>query len=242
MLIAQTPQTSGWDAYGNAADLRGSILRIHPDESTRGYSIPAGNFGERFAAYFRSKGDSDLASAYADPARVRPEIYVKGTQNPYSLFVDPVRRWLAWGDVGPDQGKQSEEYNLTREAAFAGWPYYAGEEDMAGDGIGARFRGSTRALAEARSEFRFRVLPGCTSNPGPGSPRTRSRPLCREWPGFAFPGRSARRGPVPDPGLVGKRQCGATVGVFGALRVGQLTQNAGRDVLTPTQLRIPYKT
>jgi hypothetical protein len=31
---------------GNTADLRGGILRIHPDGSPRGYGIPKGNFGE----------------------------------------------------------------------------------------------------------------------------------------------------------------------------------------------------
>jgi hypothetical protein len=63
---------------------------------------------------------------------VKPEIYIKGTRNAYTLALDPVRRWLAWGDVGPDQGKISEEYNLAKEPVFAGWPYFAGEENMAG--------------------------------------------------------------------------------------------------------------
>jgi cytochrome c len=117
---------------GNTADLRGGILRIHPDASAKGYSIPAGNFGQHFSAYFKSQGDDDLAAQYADTAKVKPEIYVKGTRNAYTMTVDPVRRWLTWGDVGPDQGKISEETNLVRKPAFAGWPYFAGEEDMGG--------------------------------------------------------------------------------------------------------------
>lgn len=115
---------------GNTADLRGGIIRIHPDESTKGYSIPAGNFGAYFHDYFTQKGQADLAAKYADTNVVKPEIYIKGTRNAYTMFVDPIRRWVAWGDVGPDQGKVSEEYNLFKNPVFAGWPYYAGEEDM----------------------------------------------------------------------------------------------------------------
>jgi glucose/arabinose dehydrogenase len=117
---------------GNTADLRGGILRIHPDESAKGYSVPAGNFGEKMAAYYKTQGKPDVAALFSDTAKVKPEIYVKGTRNAYTIFVDPVRRWLAWGDVGPDQGKVSEEANLVKEPVFAGWPYFAGEEDMVG--------------------------------------------------------------------------------------------------------------
>jgi glucose/arabinose dehydrogenase len=117
---------------GNTADLRGGILRIHPDDSPKGYSIPKGNFGERFAAVFKEQGKADLAAVYADTAKVKPETYVKGTRNAYTVTLDPVRRWLTWGDVGPDQGRVSEEYNLVHQAEFTGWPYFAGEENMAG--------------------------------------------------------------------------------------------------------------
>ncbi len=118
---------------GNTADLRGGILRIHPDErAAGGYTIPKGNFGERFAARLQTEGNADLARQYADTAKVKPEIYVKGTRNAYSVTLDPVRRWLAWGDVGPDQGRVSEEYNLVKEPFYMGWPYFAGEENMAG--------------------------------------------------------------------------------------------------------------
>lgn len=119
---------------GNTADLRGGIYRIHPDDSPRGYSIPEGNFGPRMAAHFAAAGNAALASQYLDTAKVKPEIYVKGTRNAYTLSLDPVRRWLAWGDVGPDQQKVSEEHNLVKEPVFAGWPYYAGQEDMAAQG------------------------------------------------------------------------------------------------------------
>ncbi|MDB5104886.1 MAG: glycosyl hydrolase [Fibrobacteres bacterium] len=117
---------------GNTADLRGGILRIHPDESAKGYSIPSGNFGEHLSKWFKAQGNADLAAQYADTAKVKPEIYVKGTRNAYTMTLDPVRRWVTWGDVGPDQQKISEENNLVKEPYYMGWPYFAGEEDMGG--------------------------------------------------------------------------------------------------------------
>lgn len=116
----------------NTADLRGGIIRIHPDDSPKGYSIPKGNFGEFFAAKFRAAGNETLAKQYENPAMVLPEIYVKGTRNAYTISLDPVRRWLTWGDVGPDQGKVSEEYNLVKTPVYGGWPYFAGEQNMGG--------------------------------------------------------------------------------------------------------------
>jgi glucose/arabinose dehydrogenase len=116
---------------GNTADLRGGILRIHPDDRLpAGYSIPAGNFGAHFAAKLQAQGNATLAKDYADPAKVRPEIYVKGTRNAYSMSLDPVRRWLSWGDVGPDFGAVSEENNLVKEPFYTGWPYFAGKLDL----------------------------------------------------------------------------------------------------------------
>lgn len=117
---------------GNTADLRGSILRIHPDESAKGYSIPAGNFGAHYSAWYKAQGKPDVAALFADTAKVKPELYVKGTRNSYTIGVDPVRRWLVYGDVGPDQGKVSEEGHLVKAPAFAGWPYFAADQDMAG--------------------------------------------------------------------------------------------------------------
>lgn len=115
---------------GNTADLRGGILRIHPDDKLpSGYSIPKGNFGEHFSAKLKPTNPA-LSLQYADPAKVRPEIYVKGTRNAYTLSLDPVRRWLSWGDVGPDFGAVSEENNLVKEPYFMGWPYFAGEKDV----------------------------------------------------------------------------------------------------------------
>ncbi|HLP41265.1 MAG TPA: PQQ-dependent sugar dehydrogenase, partial [Fibrobacteria bacterium] len=50
----------------NMADLRGAILRIHPDESEKGYSVPKGNLAEYWAAELEKDGRSALARTYAD--------------------------------------------------------------------------------------------------------------------------------------------------------------------------------
>jgi len=115
----------------NTADMRGGIIRIHPDNSAKGYSIPAGNFGAAMAARYATSNPT-LAAQYADPAKVLPEIYVKGTRNAYTITLDPVRRWVTWGDVGPDQGQVSEEYNLEKAPDYMGWPYFAGSQSMGG--------------------------------------------------------------------------------------------------------------
>jgi cytochrome c len=77
----------------DASDMRGGLLRIHPDNSSKGYTVPSGNYGEYWAAQFRAQGNAALAAEYADTAKTLPELYVKGTRNAYSLSVDPVRRW-----------------------------------------------------------------------------------------------------------------------------------------------------
>ena len=113
----------------NLADLRGSVLRIHPDASAKGYSIPKGNLGEYWSQRFTQGGKAALAAEYANPAKVLPEIYVKGTRNPYSVNVDPVRRWLVWGDYGPNGmgAIKVEEQNLAVAPIYAGYPYFMGK-------------------------------------------------------------------------------------------------------------------
>ncbi|HKP98243.1 MAG TPA: PQQ-dependent sugar dehydrogenase [Fibrobacteria bacterium] len=119
----------GSDEWGSSstAGLRGSILRIHPDESAKGYSIPRGNFWEYFADEADKANKAAVAADYRDSSKVKREIYVKGVRNPYSLTLDPVRRWVMFGDVGPDKsGLISEENNLFKHPVFAGWPYFCG--------------------------------------------------------------------------------------------------------------------
>jgi cytochrome c len=121
MSEAERWNSEEWGAT-NTHGMRGSFMRIHPDNSAKGYSIPAGNFGEYF---FNQTKDR----IYLDTSKVLPEIYIKGTRNNYTMALDPVRRWVLWGDVGPDQmtANVREEYNMRTSPGFEGWPYFTGD-------------------------------------------------------------------------------------------------------------------
>ncbi len=107
----------------NTNDLRGKILRIHPNANANGtsYTIPEGNLFK------------------PGTANTRPEIYIMGNRNPYTLSLDPVRRWAVWGDVGPDnlnangdpmnQGgpEKTEEYDLAKAPGNSGYPFFSGD-------------------------------------------------------------------------------------------------------------------
>lgn len=112
---------------GNTADLRGGILRIKPDTTDpRGYTIPGGNFGEYWAQQWQTQGKPARAAGYRDTNIVKPEIYIKGSRNPYSFGVDPNRLgWVQWSECGPD-AQAAEEHNFTTKPAFSGWPFWAG--------------------------------------------------------------------------------------------------------------------
>ena len=82
--IDERPGRSPWDAQksaGNTNDLRGKILRIHP-EADGTYTIPEGNLFP--------KGQE----------KTRPEIYTMGHRNPFRISVDQKTGYLYWGDVG----------------------------------------------------------------------------------------------------------------------------------------------
>ena len=114
----ERPGRATFDAQGssgNTNDLRGKILRIHP-EPDGSYTIPNGNlFGKT-------------------EEKTRPEIYVMGNRNPYRISVDQKTGWLYWGEVGPDAGNDSDTYgprgydelNQAKSAGFFGWPYFVG--------------------------------------------------------------------------------------------------------------------
>ncbi len=109
-FINETAQNGIGDDQGHAAntnDLRGKIIRIHPTPDGK-YTIPEGNL---FAQ---------------GTAKTRPEIYTMGHRNAYTIALDKYRGWLAWGDVGPDQGGETEEHNLVSKPGFMGWPYFVG--------------------------------------------------------------------------------------------------------------------
>lgn len=101
---------------GNTNDLRGKILRIHP-EADGSYSIPEGNLFP--------KGEE----------KTRPEIYVMGNRNPYRISIDQRTNYLYWGEVGPDAGENDEargprgydEVNQAKKAGYFGWPYFVGK-------------------------------------------------------------------------------------------------------------------
>lgn len=115
----ERPGRAPFDAQKSSAntnDLRGKILRIHP-EADGTYTIPDGNL---FA-----KGEPNT----------RPEIYVMGCRNPYRISIDERTGFVYWGDVGPDAGQNDsirgprgyDELNQAQKAGFFGWPYFIGK-------------------------------------------------------------------------------------------------------------------
>ena len=99
-------------APGNTNDLRGKILRIHPEPSG-GYSIPAGNLFPE-----------------GTPG-TRPEIYTMGHRNPWRVTRDSKTGYIYWGEVGPDANVDSvwgprgyDEFNQAKGPGFFGWPYF----------------------------------------------------------------------------------------------------------------------
>lgn len=100
----------------NSNDLRGKILRIHPEKDGT-YSIPEGNLFP------------------VGTPKTRPEIYTMGHRNPFRISVDPKTGFLYWGDVGPDASSPGEnrgpegqdEVGQARVAGNYGWPYFIGD-------------------------------------------------------------------------------------------------------------------
>ncbi len=117
--IDERPGRGPWDAQkssANANDLRGKILRIHP-ENNGTYTIPKGNLFK------------------PGTTGTRPEIYVMGNRNPFRISLDRKNGFLYWGEVGPDAGGFNEvrgpagfdEVNQAREAGNFGWPFFVGD-------------------------------------------------------------------------------------------------------------------
>ena len=110
------PGRSPWDARkssANANDLRGKILRVHP-EANGTITIPKGNL-------FPPGTEG-----------TRPEIFVMGNRNPFRISIDQKNGFVYWGDVGPDAGGFKEgrgpagfdEIGQARTAGFFGWPLF----------------------------------------------------------------------------------------------------------------------
>ena len=91
-------------------DLRGKILRIHP-EPDGSYTIPRGN----------------LFPVGAPNAR--PEIFAMGVRNPWRVGIDNKTGWVYWGEIGDGY----DEFNLARKPGFFGWPYFEGDNATRSD-------------------------------------------------------------------------------------------------------------
>ncbi|MCO7089445.1 PQQ-dependent sugar dehydrogenase, partial [Pseudomonas aeruginosa] len=117
----------------NTNDLRGKILRIHP-EADGSYTIPEGNL---FPAPSVPNGGTagSTTAPLGEPRRTRPEIYTMGHRNPFRISVDPKTGFLYWGDIGPDAGQPKDdrgpagqdEVGQARKAGNFGWPYFVGD-------------------------------------------------------------------------------------------------------------------
>ncbi len=134
--LDERPDRSSWDdqrTAGNTNDLRGKILRIHP-EADGTYSIPDGNLFP--------KGTD----------KTRPEIYTMGHRNPWRVSIDSETDYIYWGEVGPDASKDStigpkgyDEFNQAKKPGYFGWPYFIGDNkayaqfDYATEKVGEKF-------------------------------------------------------------------------------------------------------
>ncbi|TYC03947.1 DUF1349 domain-containing protein [Micromonospora sp. WP24] len=116
--IDERPGRQDYDAQrtsGNTNDLRGKVLRIHPEDDGT-YTVPSGNL---FAP---------------GTERTRPEIFAMGFRNPFRIGVDPGTDTLYVGDYGPDAGSANPnrgpegtvEWNIVGTAGNYGWPYCTG--------------------------------------------------------------------------------------------------------------------
>ena len=118
---------------GNTNDLRGKILRIHPEDDGT-YSIPEGNLFPE------------------GTAKTRPEIYTMGHRNPWRISIDNETGYIYWGEVGPDASETTpagpmgvDEFNQAKGPGFFGWPYFLADNkpytdyDFATDSLGEPF-------------------------------------------------------------------------------------------------------
>ncbi|HZY80569.1 MAG TPA: PQQ-dependent sugar dehydrogenase [Cyclobacteriaceae bacterium] len=116
--LDERPGRSSWDdqrGSGNTNDLRGKILRIHPEDDGT-YKIPKGNLFPE------------------GTEKTRPEIYTMGHRNPWRVSLDTKTNYIYWGEVGPDASKDSiigprgyDEFNQAKAPGFFGWPYFVAD-------------------------------------------------------------------------------------------------------------------
>ncbi len=189
--IDERPGRSPWDAQKSSAntnDLRGKIIRIHPEPDGT-YTIPEGNLFPK------------------GMAKTRPEIYSMGHRNPYRISVDSRTGFVYWGEVGPDANVDSvgrgprgyDEIGQARQAGNFGWPHFVGDNkayfkttfiDSVTVTAGAQFN-PTRPINSSPSNTGLTELPPARSAfiwyPYAPSP---------EFPILGSGGRTAMAGPV----------------------------------------------
>lgn len=169
----------------NSHDLRGKILRIHPEPDGT-YSIPEGNLFP------------------AGMAGTLPEIYIMGCRNPFRFSIDQETGWLFWGDVGPDalfisadRGPAGfDEFNVAQKAGNFGWPYFSANNkpyrryNFATQEKGSRFD-PARPVNRSRNNTGLKDLP-------PAQPALiwYSPGFSTRFPGLGSGARSAMAGPV----------------------------------------------
>ncbi|RIW46045.1 DUF1349 domain-containing protein [Micromonospora endophytica] len=116
--IDERPGRADYDAQrtsGNTNDLRGKVIRIHPEDDGS-YTIPEGNL-------FPPGTD-----------KTRPEIYAMGFRNPFRIGIDLETDVLYVADYGPDAGSANPnrgpeglvEWNIVDRPGNFGWPYCHG--------------------------------------------------------------------------------------------------------------------
>jgi uncharacterized repeat protein (TIGR03806 family) len=88
------------------------------------YSIPADN------PYV---GATSFNGKPVDPDKVRTEFWAVGLRNPFRMQFDPASGDLWAGDVGWNSW---EELNRIEKGKNYGWPYYEGEQETGGLGLG----------------------------------------------------------------------------------------------------------
>ena len=177
---------------GNANDLRGKILRIHPEPDGT-VSIPTGNLFP------------------PGTANTRPEIYVMGCRNPWRFSVDAKTGTLYFGDVGPDAAVATEqrgpagfdEFNRTKVAGNFGWPFL-----LADNRPYRHYDFATKQSGPAQEAAKpFNPSPNNTGPKElpPAQPAWMFYPAgpSSRFPAFGSGGRSAAAGPVYhfDPSL-----------------------------------------
>lgn len=163
---------------GNTNDLRGKILRIHPEDDGS-YSIPEGNLFPE------------------NTPNARAEIYTMGHRNPWRVSIDSETGYIYWGEVGPDSAEDNEagprgydEFNQAKGPGFFGWPYFIGNNIPYVDSLGNAFNAEHPVNHSPNNS-------GLTELP-PAQPAFIWYPYAysEEFPLLGSAGRSATGGPV----------------------------------------------